>query len=188
MATRKQSRRGKPTKSVNAQVLPVVELKLDEPFEMRWGRKLHLLILVGLVVLFWSSTNSWPVVAVVNYRPIWAWDLNRDMYNQIGSQILDGMVTRALIEDEIAAKKVQVSQSEVDSRIDKIKSQFKSEEEFNQTLMDQGYTLDQVKKEIGMQMGLEKLVEPSTDSAKFQESVYGLVQKLRTQAKVWIPK
>lgn len=152
---------------------------------MMWERwRIPLIILLSLA-LFWFKTNSWPLAALVNYRPIWRWQLDNQMYRQIGRQTLDNLVTEQLIKDELMAKKVQVEAKDVDAKIEGIKKQIGSDESFNQALTLQGMTVDQLKQQIGMQMGLEKLVEPSTDSAKFQKSVYDLVQKLRSQAKVW---
>lgn len=154
-------------------------------WEAKWDKWRIPVLLLLLLLLFWSQTNSWPVAAVVNYRPIWRWQLDRQMYRQIGQQTLDNLVTEAVIADELAAKKVEVDAKDIDAKVEDIKKQIGTEESFNQALTLQGMTLDQLKEQISMQMGLEKLVEPSTDSAKFQQQVYDLVQKLRSQAKVW---
>ena len=154
-------------------------------WEAAWQMwRIPLIILLSLV-LFWFKTDSWPVAALVNNHPIWRWQLDEAMYRQLGKQTLDNIVTEQLIKDELAVRKVQIDAKDVDAKIGDIKKQIGSDESFNQALTLQGMTVDQLKQQITMQMGLEKLVEPSTDSAKFQKSVYDLVQKLRSQAKVW---
>lgn len=154
-------------------------------WEAKWEKWRIPVLLLLLLVLFWSQTNSWPVAAVVNYRPIWRWELDNQMYRQVGQQTLDNLITEQVIKDELAAKQISVDSKAVDAKVEDIKKQIGTEESFNQALTLQGMTLDQLKEQISMQMGLEKLVEPSTDSAKFQQQVYDLVQRLRSQAKVW---
>ena len=173
------------TKSKSKKRVVIAPKMINSNLETVWQMwRIPLIILLSLA-LFWFKTNSWPVAALVNYRPIWRWQLDELMYRQIGRQTLDNLVTEQLIKDELMIKKVQVEAKDVDAKIEDIKKQIGSDESFNQALTLQGMTVDQLKQQIGMQMGLEKLVEPSTDSAKFQKSVYGLVQKLRSQAKVW---
>ena len=66
-----------------------------------------------------------------------------------------------------------------------IKDQIGSEESYRQALAIQGMTEKQLLGQIRMQLALEKMVGPSTDSAKLQQEVGQLVQELRTKAKVW---
>ncbi len=151
-------------------------------FEMvRWP-----LLMLLLLVLFWLKTNSWPVAAVVNYKPIWRWQLDKQMSAQVGTQILENMITEQVIRNEIQTKHVQVDQASVAAKLGSIKKQVGTDDQFNQALAMQGLTVDQLKGQISLQMGLEKLVPPSTDSAKLQSEVYDLVKKLRNQAKVWL--
>ena len=160
------------------------KLTVIEPAQ-RWGRRLHILLILLLLGLFWYRSNSWPVVAVVNYRPIWAWDLNELMYQQVGQQALDNIITENLIVDELARQKVAVNAADVDAKIADIKKQIGSDESFTQALAMQGMTETRLRDQIKMQLGLEKLVEPSTDSAVMQESVYAKVQDLRSAGRVW---
>lgn len=182
MATSKKSPQT-PTKTVVAKpTSPQVDVS------ERVGRLVYILLVISLLVLLWYKTNSWPIVAVVNYRPIWSWDLNNMMYAQVGEQALDNIITENVIKDELDKQNVQVSESDVDAKIDEIKKQIGSDESFEQALAMQGMTSDQLREQIKLQLGLEKLVEPSTDSAKMQEDVYAKVQDLRGSSKVWTVK
>ncbi|MDO8488204.1 MAG: SurA N-terminal domain-containing protein [bacterium] len=154
-------------------------------WETVWDKLRIPAILVLLLLLFWYATNSWPVVALVNYRPIWRWQYEQAMTGQVGKQVIENLIVEQLIRDELANKKVVVSTGDVDGQINKIKTEVGSDESFQQALAFQGMTEASLREQITMQMGLEKLVEPSTDSAKISEDIYTLVQKLRSQARVW---
>ena len=151
------------------------------------SHKWSLIVIGCLAVLgvFWWKTDSWPVVAMVNGIPVTRFELNQTLYKQGGQQVLDDIVTRRLIAHELAKKRVVVTDNEINRKIDEVKAQLGTEEQFNQALTMQGLTVDQVKEQIKLQLGLEKLVELSTDSAKTRTDIMNLVEKLKTEGKVW---
>lgn len=155
-------------------------------WEEKWNKWRIPVLLLLLLVLFWYKTNSWPMAAVVNYRPIWRWEFNQAMYNQVGQQVLENLIVEQSIREELAQKRVSVDSAKVDGRVEEIKKQIGSDDSFTQALAFQGLTVEQLKRQINLQLGLEELVEPSTDSAVLAERVYDLVQKLRSEAKVWL--
>lgn len=138
-----------------------------------------------MLLYFWWKTNLWPIVAFVNYRPVFKFQLDRELYKQGGAEVLDSLITKKVITDEVARKKVSVAQNEIDLKISGIKSQLGGEEGYKSLIAAQGLTEQDVEREIRFQIAVEKLVEPSTDEAKVRQDVYGLVQKLKSQAKVW---
>jgi hypothetical protein len=139
---------------------------------------------VGLLLLFWYKTNTWPVVALVDNMPIFRWEVDQQLYAQAGSQVVESITVERLIASEIKAKKVVVSDSEVQERIDQIKTQVGSDEAFKQALEIQGLTEESLKNQFKLQLGLERLVEPSTDSAVLQERIYNYVEGLRNSGRV----
>ena len=154
----------------------------------RWKKVGVVLVVGALVVGFWAKTKSWPVVALVNGVPVSRFEVDQMMYNRIGQQAVDEIITKRLIERELAEKKVKVDEAEVTKKLDDIKKQIGSDQDFAQALAFQGLTEAQLKEQIKFQLGLEKLVEPSTDSAKLQQDIMNMIQKLRTDAKIWVMK
>lgn len=154
--------------------------------EEKWNKWRIPVLLLSLLVLFWYKTDSWPIAAVVNYRPVWRWELNQAMYGQVGQQVLENLIIEQVINEELAKKRVEVDTAKVDGKVEEIKTQVGSDVSFEQALAFQGLSLDRLKSQIRMQMGLEQLVESSTDSAVMAQRVYDLVQKLRGDAKVWL--
>ncbi len=138
-----------------------------------------------LLALFWYRTNSWPIVAVVNGELVTRFELNQLMYSKVGEGAVEDLLMSRVISQEIANKKIKVTESEVAGKLKMIKDQIGSEESYRQALAIQGMTEKQLLGQIRMQLALEKMVGPSTDSAKLQQEVGQLVQELRTKAKVW---
>ena len=153
----------------------VIKVIKTQEVEEWWGTKQKIAALALLVVLFWYKTDSWPVVALVNNYPISRFELNQLMYKRVGQEALENLVVDKLIIQELSAKGVNVSDEEVTKKIEEIKTQIGSVESFEQALG-----------QIKIQLALEKLVEPSSDSAVLQERVTALVSSLRDKAVVRI--
>lgn len=163
-----------------------VKKKTKVEVEEWWGTKQKIVALALLLVLFWYRTDSWPVVALVNNDPITRFELNQLMYKRVGQEALENLVVDKLIVQELSSKKVTVSDDEVSKKVEEIKAQIGSQESFDQALAIQGMTEEQLKGQIKIQLALEKLVEPSTDSAVLQGRVTKLVSDLRDKAVVKI--
>ena len=163
--------------------IKVVE-KNEEVIELwvTWQKVVGVALLLGL---FWYRTNSWPIVAVVNGELVTRFELNQLMYSKVGESAVEDLLMSKIIGQEIANKKIKVEDSEVAGKLKLIKDQIGSEENYQQALAIQGMTEKQLITQIEMQIALEKMVEPSTDSAKLQQEVSQLVQDLRTKATVW---
>ncbi len=138
--------------------------------------------------LFWWKTNSWPIVAVVNWVPVTRFEVNQQLYAQGGKQVLDSMVTQKLIAAELAKKNVKVTDADINVKLAEIQTQLGTQMTIDQALSLQGMTLPQFKDQLKFQMGLEKLVEPTTDSAKLRQEMLDLIQSLKDKAKVWVLK
>lgn len=169
-------------KKVKAEV-KVIE-KNEEVIEL-WVTWQKVLAVALLLALFWYRTNSWPVVAVVNGELVTRFELNQLMYSKVGEGAVEDLLMSRIISQEIANKKIKVTESDVAEKLKLIKDQIGSEESYQQALAIQGMTEKQLIIQIEMQIALEKMVEPSTDSAKLQQEVGQLVSDLRAKAVVW---
>lgn len=138
--------------------------------------------------LFWWKTNSWPIVALVNGVPVTRFEVDQQLYTQGGAQVLDGIVTQKLIQAELLKKKISISEADVNSKLAEIQTQLGANVTVEQALSMQGMTLPQFKNQLKIQMGLEKLVAPTTDSAKLRQEMMDLVQGLKDKAKIWTLK
>lgn len=173
MATKAKSQKPK---------IKVIE-KDEEVIELwvTWQKVAAVTLLLGL---FWFRTNSWPVVALVNWTPVTRFELNQLMYAKVGKEAIEDLITTKIINQEISKRGIKVADGEVTDRLNKLKQQIGSEENYRQALAIQGMTEQQLVGQIKLQVALEKMVEPSTDSAKMQQEVGQLVQTLREKAVV----
>lgn len=169
----------------------VTKLTLKEKIQTVIRSHKWLLVVIGCVLAiigFWYKTHTWPIAAFVNYEPITRFELDQMMYSRVGAEALDALITQRLVSQELRNRKVSVSASEVDAKIEEIKTQLGPDNNFEQILQMQNMTLSDLKSQIEFQLKLEKLVPASTDSAALQESVANEISALRTKAKVWMIK
>ncbi|MGF7186430.1 parvulin-like peptidyl-prolyl isomerase [Desulfitispora alkaliphila] len=73
---------------------------------------------------------------------------NPEEYEMLQEQILDTLIDQTLIRQEASNQDINVPQSDLDSAMERYKSQFGSEEEFGQALEMSGYTLDSFTKTV----------------------------------------
>jgi foldase protein PrsA len=166
------------------------------------------LLLLGLLAAFWYKTNTWPIAAVVNGRPITRFEVDQALYKQSGKDALQNMIDERLIRSEISKNGVQVSDDEINKRVDEIKISLG--QNFDSALAAQGLTATSLKDQIRVQLSLEKLLsdkatvsaeevkklspnEADAESAakylkqqKLQEAISSWIADLRTKAKIFI--
>ena len=159
--------------------------KKDEEVVELWVTWQKVAAVILLLGLFWYRTNSWPVVAVVNGVPVTRFELNQLMYAKVGLDAMEDLLMSRIINQEIANKKIKVTDGEVAEKLKTLKEQIGSEESYKQALTIQGMTEAQLVGQIRVQIALEKMVDASTNSAKLQQEVGQLVQSLREKAVVW---
>ncbi|WP_274364864.1 peptidylprolyl isomerase [Paenibacillus thermotolerans] len=123
-----------------------------------------LIVLVGVVWLNpfqkQGSAGLGGAVAKVNGVSISKEQLYDEMYALGGDQTLQNMIDEELIRQEAEKAGVTITDADIDKEIDKVKSSFGSDEEFEYTLASYGMTLDSLKENMKTQVQLRKLLEP----------------------------
>ncbi len=84
------------------------------------------------------------------------------MGQMLRQQAVQNLVNRALLTEAAKDNGVKVTDAEVDSRIEQIKGQFKSEEDFNGQLEKSGMTPDGFREEVRKSIRLENLMDMKT--------------------------
>ncbi|QCT03348.1 PpiC-type peptidyl-prolyl cis-trans isomerase [Paenibacillus algicola] len=115
------------------------------------------LIVVLIVRPFEKDTSSEPVASVNNVA-ITKQDLYDSLVEAGGEMTLDSLITEEIINQEVAKQSIEVTDAEVTAEIESLKSMFKSEEEFNNVLMQNGLTLDILKEQSMEQLKMKKLL------------------------------
>lgn len=116
---------------------------------------------LGIFVIFIAvllyKNKSILFVAKINNRPITRLELDQRLVARYGSAMIDEMVSEQLIKDEGSAKQIKVSASEVDSKIDEITKRLGANVNINDLLSQQGMTMADLRRQIELQLLVEKL-------------------------------
>ena len=79
--------------------------------------------------------------------------------DEILRKALDQLVTYTLLSQEIKARNISVSDAEVDGNLKQMQSQFPNEQEFKKALAARGMSVEQLKKDARVDMGITKMME-----------------------------
>ena len=82
-----------------------------------------------------------------------------DRRDEILRKALDQLVTYTLLSQEIKARNISVSDTEIDGNLKQMQSQFPNEQEFKKALAARGMSVEQLKKDARIDMGITKMME-----------------------------
>ncbi|MCR6106536.1 SurA N-terminal domain-containing protein [Salipaludibacillus agaradhaerens] len=82
---------------------------------------------------------------------------NAAMIQELQQDILDLLVNQELLNQEADAQNIEVSDEEVEEELDQMREQFEEEEEFEQALEMQNYTLEQLEDDIRQMKRVQEL-------------------------------
>ena len=183
--------------------------KVETKPKIRAKSTLLLMGAMALLLGYWYWTNSWPVTAFVGLKPITRSQINRELYKQNGQAVIDNLVTEHLVRQELSKLGIKATDEEVNTRLDEIKANLGEGTDLETVLSERGLTLADVKKQLGLQIAIEKALSDQasvsaqevetyvTDNAAFltgdneedkkqQAEKVLKQQKLQTQIGSWI--
>lgn len=114
-------------------------------------------VAVFLVFSYWKGNSE--IVASVNGEKISKDELYDAMLKQSGQQTLESLISKKVIELEAKKQKVTVSEKDKQNELDKYYEQYGGEEAFNQVLAQNGLSLDEVKKDLEVNVKVTKLLK-----------------------------
>jgi peptidyl-prolyl cis-trans isomerase C len=82
-----------------------------------------------------------------------------DQRDRVYRGVLDNLIGVRLLTQEAQSRKVTVTDAEVDQRIDALKKQFKTEDDFNKALSDRGVSLATLRTESRKELAVAKMLE-----------------------------
>jgi peptidyl-prolyl cis-trans isomerase C len=119
------------------------------------------------------------VLARVNGEPVKKADLDRliknmelsanqtlpvDRRDEILRKALDQLVTYTVLSQEMRARKVEVTDAEVDSNLQQMQKQFPNEAEFKKALAARGMTVEKLRSDARIDMSINKMMEAEVSS------------------------
>ncbi len=98
------------------------------------------------------------IVARVNDRIITSDQLYQKLFKMGGEQMLGQMITEMLIEDDAEARKIEISQKELEQKAEEFESEFPDRSQYEQWLGSQKLTEDELMGQLKLNMLQEKLI------------------------------
>lgn len=147
-----------------------------------------ILCIVAALLVFGYWKGNTDVVASVNGEKISKDELYDVMLKQGGQQALDSLISQKVVELEAKKQKIAASEQDIQKELDKYYNQYGGKEVFNQALAQNGFTLDEVKKDLELNVKLNKLLETrisiSADEQKtyFEENKASFAQEMQVKA------
>lgn len=104
------------------------------------------------------------VVALVNGTPITRITLIRELEKQGGSQVLDQLITESLIFQEASKNNIKVTEADLDKEVELIQEELTLQGmDLESTLLLQGQTMQDFRRNIKVKIVVEKLLEGEID-------------------------
>ncbi|MFW6143704.1 MAG: SurA N-terminal domain-containing protein [Patescibacteria group bacterium] len=128
------------------------------------SRLIFVVLVVSLIGMLVYRFKGQVVVATVNGKPIFRWELVNQLEKQSGSTALDNMITEKLVAQEARKEGLSVDSQEVGEEISTIEEQLSSQgQSLGQLLELQGMTRSDLREQVTIQMLVEKLVEDEVE-------------------------
>lgn len=106
-----------------------------------------------------TSKDTGDVVAKVGNENITKDELYEALVKENGQAALDTLIAQKIIELEVKKQKIDISEEEIQNEFDKMSQEYGGKEAFEQTLASYGYSEDDIKTNIKMNLNIVKLLE-----------------------------
>jgi foldase protein PrsA len=143
-------------------------------------------VVLAVTVFVAGCSGSEEVVASVNGQSITKDELYDALVKQGGQQALDVLIMKRIIEMEAKKQDVQVSAEDIDGEIEQMAQQYGGMEAFNQIMSMYGYSIEDMKDNIGMNLQIEALLRPriSISEEEMQEYFEGNKESFAVEEQV----
>ncbi|MGG6311786.1 peptidyl-prolyl cis-trans isomerase [Paenibacillus macerans] len=106
------------------------------------------------------ATQKAEAVATVNGVEITKDRLFDELAASGGEQALTNLINQELVNQEAQKQNITVTDADIDAEIESYKKQFGSEDALNQALVQYGMTMDDLRKQVVMELKLTKILQP----------------------------
>lgn len=130
------------------------------------NKKRKLTALVAVVLIFGalagacSSSGDEEVVAMVNDEKITKGEFYDYLVEQNGEEVLEALILEKMLEMEVKANNIEITEKEIDAEYAKMAEAYGGVEGLKNTLQMYGYTEDSIRKNLRLNLSIEKLMEP----------------------------
>lgn len=179
IAKKQTDKTGKTSLTKDTITMSSMEAESQSPMPSKNTKRFRVNGIIALVLLLVAAAiyflKDQVVVAMVNGSPIMRWEIINALEEQSGKEALDSLVLKKLIEQEAQKNGVSATSEDMDAKIAEIEESVKSQgQELDSLLEMQGMTREDLRKQMKIQILIEKLVAASIsvtdeDINKFME-------------------
>ncbi|KZE37699.1 peptidylprolyl isomerase [Bhargavaea cecembensis] len=94
---------------------------------------------------------------------------SKEAAEQIKTQTIDSLVGQTLLLQEADQKGYQASESDINEKLDEVKGQFKTEEEFEAALKESGMDMKSLKAQVAQDIQLQQYVEKEVPAGEVSD-------------------
>lgn len=113
---------------------------------------------IVLVGLYLFKNKSLVMVATVDGTPIWRPAFEERIISDSGSRTLDSMVTEQIILNEATKRNIQVTDADIDQKLQDIEKTLPAGTTLEAAIAGQGMTMATLKKQLHLQLLIEKML------------------------------
>jgi hypothetical protein len=150
---------GKAMRKIKKMTLKRILLMMSKMKKGTFVGAILLLVLIGSVAFVYFMKKSWFIAATVNGTPVSRVSVIQELEKQGGKSVLDDMIMKMLIRDEVHRLKIVIKRSDIDAEIKTTESQVTSQGgTLDEVLEQQGMTRDDLTEQVLMKKQLEQIL------------------------------
>jgi foldase protein PrsA len=130
------------------------------------------MIFLGLLLIFATAFTKTETAASVNGEKITKEELDAQLTEMYGADILDSLITNKVIEMEASKEKVKVTGNEIDEELTKLQESYGGEEAFASALEQNQVSMDKIREDIEIYLLAEKMIGSSIEVTEDEMKTY----------------
>jgi hypothetical protein len=85
--------------------------------------------------------------------------LDEQMRQELRSQTMENLISQTLLQQEVTKSDLTISQEEIDSRLESVRSQFEDQASFEEALLENGITENDLRKQISSDLATQAYLD-----------------------------
>jgi len=163
MAAKKKGKFTSPEKLIIQGITPIINWGRRSLKSMDYIKRKPILVSVLLVVIIFGFLGFLLkdkfLVAVVNGKPIFRYELGQRLTSSFGKETLENLIIEKLIQDEARKDKISVAEKEIDEEVAKIGRSLGEGAKIEEVLAFQGISLKDFRQQLKVRLQVNKILE-----------------------------
>jgi len=135
----------------------------NQPFISSVKKHSKLILVILILIAFLAGATyyfrSSILVAIVNNKPIFKFQLVKKLTASYGKEALENMIVEKLIEEEARNNKIIIGETDIDSEVDKVTKSLGANTKIEDLLTYQGMTMADFRNQLKLRLQVNKILE-----------------------------